>query len=184
MDDAAVQAGLRRDRFLLAASLLIALAHLMYVFPQLPDRVVSHFDAQGRPDGSMSREAFAWTMVLTYALSGGSFLAIGALLRRVPASLVNVPNREYWLAPERREATLARLARRLVRLGAVTVVFVLVIVHGTVQFNLGRADGLDGLWLAVGAYCFYTLVWTLALVRELRLPPGAAGGGRDRVTRR
>lgn len=172
MDDAA-RGGLRRDRFLLGAALLGALAHLAMYYPELPERVASHFDAQGRADGWMSRDAFAWTVSLTYGLLGGGFLVLAQALPRFPDSLINLPNKEHWLAPERRADSLARLGRRLVRFGAVNVVLVAVLVNETIQVNLGGAESLSGFGLVLGLYGLYTVVWCIGLVRAFRVPrPG------------
>lgn len=176
MRDDARESGLRRDRFLLAATLLVALGHLLYVLPALPERVASHFDSSGRPDGWTDRASFGWTMAVSYLASGGLFLVLASVLPRFPDSMINVPNREHWLAPERRAQTLALVARRLLRLGAVTVLFVLALTHQTAQVNLRHAEGLDGLWMAVAAYLLYTLVWSVGLLRTFRVPPAGGSG--------
>ena len=173
MDDTP-RGGLRRDRMLLGAVLLGALGHLATYYPSLPERVASHFDAAGRPDGWMSRDAFATTLVLVYALLGGGFLLLPRVLARLPDSMVNVPNKTHWLAPPRRAASLARLGRRLLRFGAVNVVLVVFLVHQTLAVNVGAATTLRGFVPALVAYALYAVIWTVGLVRDFRLPPGAA----------
>ena len=37
------------------------------------------------------------------------FGAIGALIRVTPDDAINLPNKEYWLAPARREATISTM---------------------------------------------------------------------------
>ena len=52
--------------------------------------------------------------------------------RRLPASLINLPNKAYWLAPERQAASLASLGR----FGAVVAcatALLLCLVHGMVM---------------------------------------------------
>src|SRR5689334_19191939 len=81
---------------------IIALALvLILTAPQLPERVASHFKVAGTPDGWMSRSAYLWTFA---GLTGGMSLFILTLfycLRFLPVSLINLPNRDYWLASER-----------------------------------------------------------------------------------
>lgn len=53
----------------------------------------------------MSRTAHLWTMA---AFGGGLSVLLPGLfycLRFLPVSGINLPNREYWLAPERRDET-------------------------------------------------------------------------------
>ncbi len=161
----------RRDVLLLAALLVGALAHLVLYYPSLPDRVPSHFDARGVADDWMSKDSFALTMAATYALTGGFFVVLAQLLPRIPTSMINVPNREYWLAPERRNESLADVGRRLTRFGAVTVVLILALVHETILVALERKETLSGFLLVMAAYGIYTLIWCVGLIRRFGKPP-------------
>jgi uncharacterized membrane protein len=74
-------------------------------YPRLPDRVATHFGVSGTPNGWMSRSADA-----TFTLGTAAFLALICagttyLTRFLPDSAINIPNRAYWLAPERRRET-------------------------------------------------------------------------------
>src|SRR5687768_10431534 len=78
---------------------------------QLPARVATHFDFQGHPNGWMSRSGhltFMWILGTILPLLP---VVILYLTRSLPPGLINVPNRDYWLAPERRQETLAYLMR-------------------------------------------------------------------------
>lgn len=81
--------------------LAVAAGFILVSGQSLPPIVASHFAADGRANGFMPRNAYLGLMF---------FIAVGvplllALLHRlvgfVPPRLVNLPNREYWLAPER-----------------------------------------------------------------------------------
>lgn len=48
------------------------------------------------------------------------FIGIGKLLPRIPNSMINIPNREYWLAPERRAETMSANESVLVWIAACT----------------------------------------------------------------
>lgn len=88
--------------------LLVVLAAFVWRTSQtLPPIVASHFAASGAANGFMPRGAYTALVV---------FLVVGAplLLALVPAAAagkgakgLNIPNCEYWLAPERRKATTA-----------------------------------------------------------------------------
>lgn len=83
----------------------------------LPERVASHFDAAGLANGYMTRDDYR---VFMLAFSFGLPLLVVALigwLPRLAPNLINIPNRDYWLAPQRREAALATLDASALWLG-------------------------------------------------------------------
>ena len=101
-----------------AVSLLaLALSHAAFVaamaltYGRLPLRVASHFDATGTPNDWMSRP---WYIGLMFAFAVGlSTVVVGIFYatRFFPASCINLPHKEHWLAPERRVTTMDFLLR-------------------------------------------------------------------------
>jgi uncharacterized membrane protein len=95
--------------------LFIALATAVAVFIALsawalPARVATHFAWGGVPNGWMGRESYLAVITLAATLLP---LALAALISGLPRAFpqaLNVPNRDYWLASERRNAALAALA--------------------------------------------------------------------------
>ncbi len=89
----------------------------------LPVRVASHFGPGGLANGFMARNVYlALTIglvVLPPALVG---LSIALSLRYFPQFL-NLPNRDYWLAPERRAGTEAYLTGHTAWLAALLALF-------------------------------------------------------------
>lgn len=68
--------------------------------------VASHFNFTGRPDGWMTRSQFLSWAVLVEIGFPLFFIAVGFGIRFLPVNrftFKNIPNREHWLAPERRE---------------------------------------------------------------------------------
>ncbi|MBK1702405.1 DUF1648 domain-containing protein [Thiococcus pfennigii] len=155
-------------------SFLANLALALISFAILPERVAIHFAWGGAADGWASRlDATRLTLALDTLLFL-TFWFAPALLRRTPARWVNLPNRTYWLSPERREATIARLGQRLWTFG--TALFLFLLAAGLLTLEANRADPVrldEPLFLAaLAAFLAYTLYWTLTLVRDLRLPKG------------
>ena len=89
----------------------------------LPHDVAAHFALDGRADGVIAHDLYL-TLVIgaTVLLSGLASCLLRVAVLRFP-DLVNLPNRGYWLAPERYEATGAFLARRAVWLAAILSLF-------------------------------------------------------------
>ena len=110
----------------IATSILIAACvflawQLLSVMPELPDRLASKFALDGTVRSSTSKAVFAWIFGGITALMVLAFLAIGHL-RRLSDGYVNVPNRDHWLAPDRRDAAVEEVvgAVRLMLAGSVT----------------------------------------------------------------
>lgn len=84
--------------------------HAYVVADTLPERVASHFGPDGRADGFESRGQFFLMFAALSALAMLVLLSIPWLVRRLPRELVNLPNKSYWLTPEREGEALAKLA--------------------------------------------------------------------------
>ncbi len=91
-----------------------------YWFGRLPDSIPSHFDGNGQIDGEISKATFFVLIGFVHAFHLVGFPILGNQLKRVPDSLINIPNKEHWLAPERRAKTLANTSAILVATGWMT----------------------------------------------------------------
>jgi len=91
---------------------------------QLPAQIASHFGAGGVPNGWMSRNDYLLFM-LAFAVVLPITVVLGPLfLPRLKINSINIPNRDYWLAPARRDATFRYLATHALWLGSLLVVFI------------------------------------------------------------
>lgn len=149
--------------FLLVLLLAGAAWHMIHCYPLLPDTVASHFGGSGQPDGWSSKQSFITVYAVTVAVLGGIFLAIAFAIPKLPKTWVNVPNRDYWLAPERGSESLAAITATLLWLGNATLAFTIAVMHLTFLVNLGQRPGLGSIffWL-LGVYlagAIGTAVW-------------------------
>jgi uncharacterized membrane protein len=154
------------------ATLLLAAMHATWAYNQLPESVATHFDAGGTPDGWSSRSGWAVSYVLLISVMAGLFVGLVYLLPRLPPSTVSLPNRDYWLAPERRADTYGRLGTHLLIMGAVTNLFNVGVMHLTVTANR-QADAvrLGGVfWVLFGAYMLFVVGWAIWLFLAFRAP--------------
>jgi uncharacterized membrane protein len=154
--------------------LLSAIFFVTRTAPGLPPMVASHFDLAGYANAFMTRSRYVhWMLVLGVGLP----IAIVALLTFVyrRANDMKLPNRDYWLAPERIEATRNRLVAHGVWLGSLLVAMSCFVhwlelgAHRHVPPHLSNASSAAGLlvfFLVAGA-------WILALLRTFRRPRGA-----------
>ena len=150
----------------------VAIAQLVWLGPQLPERVATHDDAAGNPNGWMTREftvAFHLGMLGVTALA---FVALPRLFGRLSPSMINIPNREDWLAPERVKGTVEALRRWMAALGCGAVVLMIAIPQLNVRANLEPTPRLSGTGLlaCVAGFLVYMIGWILALYRRFPRP--------------
>lgn len=153
-----------RRAFHIAWALLVL--GLLAGYPLLPERV-------GDPGKETSRAAFAGTMVFlslhAWLCSHHFILWLG---RRSPG-LINLPHRDYWLAPERREASLQRLGTHLSGLGLLLTL----LVGGLYGWQIadeqwGPLPGWLG-WSGAGGLGLLFLVWLRLQFRLFPAPPAS-----------
>lgn len=157
-------------------TILIAIGQAFYYTPKLPERVASHFGARGVADGWQTPSSFLTFNLLLIGLMALTFGAMPLLIRRLPATLINVPHRDYWLAPERREETRRRLGDGLFWLGALTMVFLIGVLQLVIAANLGPPPPVLGgsFWPLLGGYLVIVTAASVAYVRQFSRP-----GSRD-----
>lgn len=139
--------------------------------------VASHFGGGGTPNGWMSRSAFAWFSVVPLSAVVLVTFIVPLLVAKLPTSLVNFPNKEYWLAPERRAETMRRLGGRMEWYGVVLLAFLAFVYELVFEANLTRSGLANGPFIvALVAYLMFSLAWVVALIRAFSLPDNARTG--------
>ncbi len=154
---------------------LLHAAQTIYYYPRLPLVVAQHFGAEGQPNGWVSRDFFfTFSWVLLLGLSA-VFMLTPRLLRRIPVSLINLPHREYWLAPERKDESLRFVEIELQWMGVLTVAFIVLVLHLAIRANLNAMHRLEnGPFLALLAgFVLATLLWIVQLYRRFPDPEEA-----------
>lgn len=73
----------------------------------LPDTVASRFDASGVADSFMSRGGYLTVMLAIVILLPLIMAFASRWIARLPEDAINIPNKAYWLSPERRSGSLA-----------------------------------------------------------------------------
>jgi uncharacterized membrane protein len=153
--------------------LILALAFvgfLAWSAPKLPEQVATHFGFSGNPDGWSQRSAALWLM-------GGFGLglpllivAISWALPLLPVSSINMPNREYWLASERRDGTYQIIRCQMLWLACLLVCFMAGLHWLTIQANNRIPVRMPTpLFLAIlGAFLAGMAVWTVLFWREFK----------------
>ena len=146
-------------------SLLVLSAHL-------PDRIADHFDGDGNANGWMDRSSYQLIMGILPLFFMGMFMLIGSLARVLPETAINVPRRDFWLAPEHRGLLHALVLRHMAWLAYLLTVF-----FGLLNFLVVRANDLNpphlggGLLIAITiGIMLAVMIWLVSLVVRLSDP--------------
>lgn len=152
--------------------LVVTVLLVLLTVPQLPPVVASHFGADNLPNGAMSRDGYRnFMLFFIMAVPLLASLPLGWLPARYPKTL-NIPHRDYWLAPERREASLHFLRDQGYKLGTLLVIFM-----GLVHFTLIKANSTQPAQLPVTLFFSVLLAflvgmggWAYGLTSHFRQP--------------
>jgi uncharacterized membrane protein len=134
----------------------------------LPLVVASHFGASGAANGSMSRDLYVRFMLAIVIGAPVLLVVVSHLATGGSGARINLPNRDYWLAPERREQTISYLRTHLTRFSAVLAVFLCYVHWLLVRANQVQPAQLSNraMWAGLGALLVFALIWTRRLVRR------------------
>ncbi len=154
----------------LLALLLVLAAFVWLSSSALPEVVASHFGANGAANGFMPRGMYV-AILLALVLGVPSLLALlpGALAGQGGRNL-NIPNREYWLAPERRESTVAFVAAHGRWFAAAVAVFLAYVHWLVVRANALQPPVLSTTGIVAGLVVFFVFLagWLFTLFAKFR----------------
>jgi uncharacterized membrane protein len=154
------------------ALLFLGAGFVLSTTTALPDRVASHFGAEGLANGYMTRAGYRWFMLFfTVGFPAFVVLTIGWLPRLIP-QYTNIPNRDYWLAPERRAQAFDFLTAHALWFGCLLVLFICSIHWRVVQANTQQPPQLANgpFFLSLGLFLAALAVWVVSLYRRFRTP--------------
>jgi uncharacterized membrane protein len=137
------------SRWIFLTLVLLGAAYVWFTADSLPQRVASHFDAIGNPNGYMTHSGYR---LFILAFTAGFPLLVVTMLGRLyrsSAARMNIPNRDYWLAPERAASTIAFLTAHAQWLGSILVVLFCAMHHLLLQANSVQPPHLPGEGLTV-----------------------------------
>ena len=132
--------------FAVLSSLYFAL--LIYYYPFLPERIASHFNISGEADGWMNKESFLILMIIIFVVVNGSLFGITFFIKS-STSIINIPNKEYYLSPERKDASLKIINNFLMLINNLTIVLIIVINYLIIRTNIEGTDKLTSYFIYI-----------------------------------
>ena len=165
---------MRKFPMVLFGALLVAAAwRVSLLAGSLPAMVAVHFNAAGRADGFTSREDCRQFM-RAFTLGAPVFVVlVTALLPRlIPHSMINIPNRGYWLAPERADDTVDFLSAQGIWFGCILLVFLAFVDELLVRANAATPPAFPtGALMGSMALLFAAIgVWGVRMIWRFRRP--------------
>ena len=156
----------------LAAVLAVNAIILAVTSGPLPGRVASHFNGQGFATGFMTHENY---VLLMAALGVGLPLLLVVLLVLLPRSMptrLRIPSRDYWIAPERRQETLATITTSGLVVACFLAAFMTAVHLLVVQANSRTPPQIDTnmLYALIAVLIIALLAWQLVLRRRFQVP--------------
>ena len=136
----------------------------VWYYPQLPERVASHFGPSGQPDAWSTKKVFVTFYLVTTAFCAFLLLGVSLLIYRIPESLIKFPNKDYWLSPERKKKTFDFMFQYFLWFASATVLLLLDMFQQSIQVHLGKTDSLSHPILSLGLYAGFTVVWSIGLI--------------------
>lgn len=150
---------------LVAAAFVV---HMLVIYPGLPPTVASHFDAQGNPNGWMGKDVFVIIEALIVIFVVGEFLLVPYFIRKMPNSMINLPNKEYWLGPEHREEMLSIMGRYFEVFGAMVLVLFVIVNQFVYLANVSKTNLTSFIWIVIVGFLIFSVVWLVKLMREFK----------------
>jgi uncharacterized membrane protein len=119
-----------------AVVLIMHFGLIAYFYPILPESVPMNFDLSGKATKFSSKESMILSHLAVIAVLLVIFGIIGVLLRSGKALYFNVPNREYWFAPERRAQSSNEVLALLLWILCSVLAFMLLVFQSTAKSAL------------------------------------------------
>jgi hypothetical protein len=156
--------------------LIVAAAAVVQISVQmrgLPPVLATKFDFEGVPvawmtAGSVRALEFGLLAVLLVG-----FWLLPRLLAYQPTTYWRIPNKEYWLAPERRAATIESLRGLISWMGVIVLLLFMAVSQLVFDANLRSPPHLasDALvWLLL-SFVFFIVMWVWVIVRQFARAP-------------
>jgi hypothetical protein len=139
----------------------------------LPGIVAVHFDGAGNANGFTTGDDCRRFM-LSFTLGAPLFVVLVTALipRLLPPSMVNVPNRAYWLAPARARQSVIFLSEQGVWFGCIFLAFLVCVDELIARANQTAPPAFPTRVFIGSMVLFFAAigVWAARMFRRFRLP--------------
>ena len=169
----------RLPKLVFAALAIGAVIYFSSCYAQLPDVMASHFNAHGMPNGWQTKSAFFSVLIGVSVLAAAVGFGIPRLITLLPPEHINLPNKRYWLAPERRAETMDFLNGYFAWFGCALFAVILLTINFALQANLHpeRRPDATPMWYVLAGFMTLAILGTARIFKRFGPPPGQNARG-------
>jgi uncharacterized membrane protein len=132
----------------------------------MPGVMATHFGALGSANGWQTKGQFFIVEIVMLGVCLLIGFGIPFIISKAPPSLINLPNKDFWLAPVRRDHTLAVLRMQMAWFACALLTFLIVVNQLVFNANQSVPRHLNGpqFTIALIAFLGFTAVWIIRLI--------------------
>lgn len=146
----------------------VALSQAVYYYPVMPDWMASHFAGSGKADNWMAKEFFMTIHAIVMIGMIGIFIVMPWSFEKLRIEKMNLPNRDYWLAPERKDIVYQYLRTSLCWFGVANMILMLGAFQLVFKANLEPNPVLNNkiFLIFLGSYFVFVIIWLITFFRR------------------
>jgi uncharacterized membrane protein len=158
------------------AALFLFVVVISFVLPvvyykNLPVVIASHFNVRNNTDSWMSREYFLVFQLVVTTLLSVLFLLTTFAIHKLPKSLINLPNKDYWLDDARKDETYSVIQRFMYWFGSLTLMLINAVLLEVYNANISGANKINHIiWIYLIAYLATTGILLFTMIRYFAKP--------------
>ena len=149
----------------------LVLLQIIVYYPRLPDVVASHFDGLGAPNGWSSKEAFFGLYLFIVLMLYTVFGWMPKWIENRPGNSMKIPNRDYWLSPERKAETWAFFRRQMMLMGNLHLLLAIFAIQLAILANFSSEPRMHpSIGWALAVYFVIFTVWLIYFFWHFKKP--------------
>lgn len=161
---------MRLSRIILAFFLISFIGQILYYYPNLPEKMASHYNALGEPERWMLKQSFLVFEAVILLVIVAEFTLLPLLLEKLPTSLINLPNKNHWLAEERRAETFATFRHYFEWFGIGLFGLFIAVNEMVFRANLTNQNLSNAAWIVLMVFLIFVGIWLTKFILRFRLP--------------
>ena len=151
--------------------LVVATVQIVYYYPQLPAVLASHFDGLGAPNAWSSKNGFFGIYIAMLLLLVAVFVWAPRWSEMRIKFGMKIPNRDYWLAPERIAHTKLFFRRQMMLMGVVHLALAVFAIQLAILANFQAEPRLHpSIGWALALYFAFLVGWLIHFFLHFRKP--------------
>lgn len=154
-------------------NLIVAVNFIIFSYKDLPLNVAIHFNLSGFPNSFMSKNIY-FIFILSLVIFTPSFIiaSTSSWLKFSPDK-INIPNKDYWMLPEKEQETIAYYKNHVAWLASIIVLFIAFIHWLIIDANQTDLIQLSNQYLLIGLGIFLAALvfWIIVLRYKFKKIP-------------